>query len=194
MRRIAEDLVVDYASIRQQRFLPLMHRGKVEDIAGKEIDFELHTHRHRSPSSEHDYRAEIRENRSAIESITGNTPTHFCSPSGACHPRFARWLKREGIATAATDWPGTASVGTDPMFLLRILDHSGLSESEFLGWVTGLASWLPHRRPEVIEPFDHPGRRSPPTGASGIPSSLPRTAQPDGMQTSPCLLPRSAPG
>ena len=147
VRRVAEKLNVDYASIRRQRFAQLMHRKEVEELAGKEIDFQLHTHRHRSPSSEDEYREEIQVNRTAIESITGDTPVHFCYPSGACHPRFAEWLRREGVATAVTDWPGTVSADTDPMFLPRVLDHSGLSESEFLAWVTGLASWLPHRRP-----------------------------------------------
>lgn len=147
VQQVADVLDVDYSSIRDRRLTHLMGPEEVASLSERGVDFQLHTHRHRSPSDEGAYRREIRENRQALVSLTGEEPVHFCYPSGACRPRFADWLRREKVVSATTDWPGVVSKRTDPMFLPRLLDHSGLSEDEFLAWMTGLAHWLPRRKP-----------------------------------------------
>ena len=143
--RLAGTLGVEYEPIVEHRRLHLLSPEEVEELAGRGVDFQLHTHRHRSPADEDAYRAEVRENRRVLRSLTGEDPLHFCYPSGACHPRFARWLDREGIRSATTDRLGIAPADSDPMFLPRLLDHSGLSDAEFLSWVSGFAHWMPQR-------------------------------------------------
>lgn len=145
VERLAARLGVDYAAIRERRIAHLMRPGQVEELAGRGVDFQLHTHRHRSPPREDEYREEIRTNRRAITDLTGRVPQHFCYPSGAARPEFAPWLAREGVASAVTDRPGAVSATTDRMFVPRFLDHSELSEAEFLASVSGLADWLPRR-------------------------------------------------
>lgn len=147
VQQVADAVDVDYGAILERRITRLMGPEEIVHLSERGVDFQLHTHRHRSPSAQAEYRREIRENRQAIRSLTGQEPAHFCYPSGACRPRFADWLRREDVASAATDWPGLVSTHTDLMFLPRILDHSGLSDDEFLAWMTGLAEWLPHRKP-----------------------------------------------
>lgn len=145
VERLADRLEVEYGAIRERRIAHLMRPGEVEELAGRGVDFQLHTHRHRSPRREDAYRQEIRENRRAIASLTGRTPEHFCYPSGDARPEFAGWLAREGVASAVTDRQGVVDATTDRMLVPRFLDHSGLSEAEFLAWVSGLAYWLPRR-------------------------------------------------
>lgn len=145
IKELADALHVDYDSIIERGLVHLLSPDEVEELAREGVDFQLHMHRHRSPLDEDAYREEVRENRQAIHSLTGEMPSHFCYPSGASRPRFARWLEREGVDSATTDRVGVASARSDRMFLPRLLDHSGLSDTEFLAWTTGLAHWLPRR-------------------------------------------------
>lgn len=145
VEQLADVLDVDWASLRELRVVHLMSPDEVEELAGRGVDFQLHMHRHRSPDDEEAYRKEVRENRRVLASLTGETPRHFCYPSGNVRLRFARWLEREGVVSGTTDRAGVAGPDSRRMFLPRMLDHSGLSEVEFLAWTSGLARWLPRR-------------------------------------------------
>lgn len=153
-RGLAEALDLDYETLIHKRVMQLMDAEEVTELAGEGVDFQLHTHRHRSPVAEADYRMEIRENRNAIRRMTGVDPTHFCYPSGCVRPEFEGWLTSEGILSATTCRPGMAHADTNPFRLPRLVDHAGLSAVEFEAWLTGCAEILPRR--------DYPG---PCTGA-----------------------------
>ena len=153
-RVLAEALGLDHEVLIRKRVVQLMNAEEVAELAGEGVDFQLHTHRHRSPVAETDYRKEIRENRNAIRRMTGVDPTHFCYPSGCVRPEFEGWLASEGIFSATTCRPGMTRADMNPFRLPRLVDHAGLSAVEFESWLTGCAEILPGR--------DYPG---PCTGA-----------------------------
>lgn len=145
LRSECQRLGVDYKVFADQRVLTIMRPDEVSHIAAEGCDIQLHTHRHRMPLEEADFRSEIAENRAIIESVVGRTPTHFCYTSGRFRRLYKPWLLAEGVATATTTEPGVASAAMDPFFLPRLVDHEGLDDSEFIAWVSGLAQSLPRR-------------------------------------------------
>ncbi|HUI84379.1 MAG TPA: polysaccharide deacetylase family protein [Candidatus Binatia bacterium] len=143
----AEAIGFDYSGLCRQRGFHLMNPVEVANCARAGIDFQLHTHRHRTPLDAGRFIGEIEENRRAIAEITGsNDRVHFCYPSGAIRPDFIPWLKEAGVQTATTCITGLAGRSADPYLLPRILDQYGLADSEFAAWISGLAGFLPSRR------------------------------------------------
>jgi peptidoglycan/xylan/chitin deacetylase (PgdA/CDA1 family) len=155
--RLAELLGADYGRLRRNRMLHIMNPGEARELAAAGVDFQLHTHRHRSPLDQHSYAAEIADNRSRVASYTGQTPTHFCYPSGVCMPEFGPWLATEGVVSATTCEPGMARRDSDPFRLPRLLDHSEMTGVEFEAWLAGIGALLPHR-PIGFQPVDREGR------------------------------------
>ena len=89
---LAQCLGIDYEDLRRKRILQLMNRQEVTELAEQGVDFELHTHRHRTPVDEELFRREIRDNRAYFASVSGGERKHFCYPSGAYRPEFLEWL------------------------------------------------------------------------------------------------------
>jgi len=77
--------------------------------------------------------------------ITGARATHLCYPSGVYRAAYLPALRREGIVSATTCDPGMVARTADPLLLPRFVDTSRVSDIEFEGWVTGIASCLPRR-------------------------------------------------
>lgn len=145
-RSLATRLGEDADALWSKRVLQLMNAGEVRELAAAGIDFELHTHRHRSPDDRALYRKELQDNRSSIESKTGSQARHFCYPSGVYDEAFLPWLREERVTSATTCDPGIASPNSDPLILPRLVDHTGLSPIEFDGWLSGAASLLPQKQ------------------------------------------------
>jgi peptidoglycan/xylan/chitin deacetylase (PgdA/CDA1 family) len=143
---LATALGIDYAELCGTRILQLMNAAEVEELSREGVDFQLHTHRHRSPRNRAEYQKEIQDNRVSIEAKTRQLPVHFCYPSGEYAAEFLPWLSAEGVASATTCCPGLVAPETDPLLLPRLVDHTGLSAIEFRAWLSGLASLLPHKR------------------------------------------------
>jgi peptidoglycan/xylan/chitin deacetylase (PgdA/CDA1 family) len=144
--RLAEELGVDYGRLKAKRILHLLNSQEVAELAAKGVDFELHTHRHRTNGNAQLVHDEIQDNRERIARMTGMHASHFCYPSGSYRQSLVRWLEAEGIVSATTCDPGLASRRTSPMLLPRFVDTSAVSPVVFEGWVTGVASWLPRKR------------------------------------------------
>ena len=147
---IAEDLArtigVDYQALVAKRILQLMNPAEIERLAKEGVDFQLHTHRHRTPMDEALFRREIRDNRRRIESIIGaKSLTHFCYPSGLYELEFLAWLQAEGVVSGTTCDPGLATRGNNPLLLPRFVDTSQSTALEFEGWLSGAAEWIPRR-------------------------------------------------
>jgi peptidoglycan/xylan/chitin deacetylase (PgdA/CDA1 family) len=142
---LAERLGVDMTGILRRRLLHLMDGQELREIAAGGIDVQLHTHRHRVPGERERLWAEIDQNRESIERVTGRKATHFCYPSGVTFPGLPEWLRQRGVVSATTCRAGLASRHTDPFLLPRVLDSCALTENEFLGWLTGIAGFLPQR-------------------------------------------------
>jgi len=148
----AEAIGFDYSEFCRERLFQIMTPGEVAEMSRAGIDFQLHTHRHRTPLDRDKFVGEIHDNRKILEEITGkNDRVHFCYPSGAISPEFLPWLKEAGVQSATTCINGMASRGGDPLLLPRLLDQSGLIDDEFATWVSGLAVFIPKRKSVPLE-------------------------------------------
>jgi peptidoglycan/xylan/chitin deacetylase (PgdA/CDA1 family) len=145
VQELADRLGVDMDGILRRRLLHLMNGNELQEIAAGGIDVQLHTHRHRVPVERDRLWAEIDENRERIERLTGRRAAHFCYPSGVTRPGLPDWLRQRGVLSATTCQAGLASRDTDPLLLPRLLDTCALTEDEFIGWLSGMASILPQR-------------------------------------------------
>jgi peptidoglycan/xylan/chitin deacetylase (PgdA/CDA1 family) len=149
--RLAQELAsllgIDYGQLIGKRILQLMRPAEIAELVREGVDFQLHTHRHRTPLDETLFRREIHDNRQRLQSMTGAKPAmHFCYPSGVYEPEFLPWLWQEGVISATTCDPGLASVSSNPLLLPRFIDTTHVTRLEFEGWLSGTASLMPHRR------------------------------------------------
>jgi peptidoglycan/xylan/chitin deacetylase (PgdA/CDA1 family) len=143
---LGQRLGIDYEQLRGKRILQLMNRQEVRELAGQGVDFQLHTHRHRTPLDEELFRREIRDNRAHIGGMIEGQRKHFCYPSGAYRPEFLQWLSREEIISATTCDTGFATVATNPLLLPRFVDTIARTNLEFESWVNGVGHFLSRRR------------------------------------------------
>ena len=153
---VAARLGIDYDDLLRRRFLHLMTPEEVSRLPHDLIDVQLHTHRHRVPTEETRFEREILENRREITAMTGAGPegvSHFCYPSGVTNPSFPGWLRRLGVVSATTCFPGIASAESDPLMLPRLIDTVNVSAMEFEGWLTGASAFLPRRRVYATPPI-----------------------------------------
>jgi peptidoglycan/xylan/chitin deacetylase (PgdA/CDA1 family) len=145
--RLAECLGIDYQKLNQKRILHLMNREEVKQLAAEGVDFQLHTHRHRTPANEDLFRREIRDNRAWIaNAVGGGERNHFCYPSGAYRPEFLTWLARESVISATTCDTGLATPESNPLLLSRLVDTSSRTNLEFESWLTGVGHFLSRRK------------------------------------------------
>lgn len=144
---LAGTLGIDYDRLVRERVLQLLRPQEITELAKEGVDFQLHTHRHRTPLSEAPFRQEIRDNRYSLQSmLSGRSTRHFCYPSGVYEPEFLPWLEAEDVISATTCDPGIASRTSNPLLLPRFIDTTHVSNLEFEGWLSGAASLLPRRR------------------------------------------------
>ena len=156
-RCVARGLDIDYDDLVARRMLHLMTPEEVRELAADGVDFQMHTHRHRSPLDEESYRGELRTNAEFIKAMTGATPRHFCYPSGTVKPEFEQWLASESVLSATTCERGIATQTSNSLNLPRLLDHSTLTEVEFEAWLCGMGALLPSR-PVGTTDVDRAGR------------------------------------
>lgn len=152
---VANRLGIGYDDLLRRRFLHLMTPDEVARLPHDLIDVQLHTHRHRVPVDEASFEREILDNRRELALMTGagaERTTHFCYPSGVTNPSFPGWLRRLGVVSATTCFPGIASVDADPFLLPRLIDTVNVSAMEFEGWLTGASAFLPRRRVHATPP------------------------------------------
>jgi peptidoglycan/xylan/chitin deacetylase (PgdA/CDA1 family) len=146
VERLAGSLSIDLEPLMARRLLHLMTPAEVTELAGRGVDFQLHTHRHRTPLDRELFQGEIRENRTRIERLANARPTHFCYPSGQHRPEFLAWLAEEQVVSATTCDPGLVTRRSSPLLLPRFVDTSAILPIVFESWLTGTAAWLPRRR------------------------------------------------
>lgn len=144
--KLAELLKFDFRTLCSKRFFHLMTPSEVAELSAQGIDFQLHTHRHRSPLDKGLFEEEISDNRERIDKFAGTSAMHFCYPSGLTHSKYLQWLSEENIASATTCSPGLASPAANPLLLPRLVDTCQHTETEFESWLTGFRCLLPRRR------------------------------------------------
>jgi peptidoglycan/xylan/chitin deacetylase (PgdA/CDA1 family) len=144
---LALRLNIDYEELRAKRILHVMNQQEIAQLAEAGVDFQLHTHRHRTPLNEELFRREIRDNRNYMEGLTRGVMKHFCYPSGAYRPEFLNWLSTEKIISATTCDTGFATAQSNPLLLPRLVDTMARTDLEFESWVGGVGSFLSrHKR------------------------------------------------
>ena len=148
-RRVADHLNINYERIIRERILHIMNPKEVAEMASRGVDFQLHTHRHRTPLERHLFIKELEDNREAIRRMTGQSANHFCYPDGEFTPQVIGWLKEAGIESATTCYPHLASTTSDVLALPRLIDTSNISAATFEGWICGVASLLTRRRDTI---------------------------------------------
>jgi peptidoglycan/xylan/chitin deacetylase (PgdA/CDA1 family) len=144
--RVAESLGVDYEALKRKRLVQLMNPDEVRDLAGRGVDFQLHTHRHRAPRDQALFDRELNDNRVRLERLTGVRPVHFCYPNGDYDPVFTEAFARHGIQSAVTCDPGLARPSTSAHLLPRFIDTSRVPPPVFESWASGVGSWVSRAR------------------------------------------------
>jgi peptidoglycan/xylan/chitin deacetylase (PgdA/CDA1 family) len=139
-QKLAQHLGFDYAAFYAKRLLQLMTPEEIAELSAKDIDFQLHTHRHRTPDDQELFRKEIRDNRKRLREITGQDARHFCYPSGVYKMQNLPWLAQEGVTSATTCEPHLASTASNALLLPRLVDTTFKSAIEFEAWLSGLGS------------------------------------------------------
>ena len=146
---LAAKLGIDYEALCAKRILHIMKPSEAAEMARAGVAIELHTHRHRVSIHRERLQKEIQDNRERIAALASGETRHFCYPGGFHLPEFPGWLREFNVISGTTCQPGIASRRSDALLLPRLVDTSGLTETEFYSWLSGLASWLPHR-PHVM--------------------------------------------
>lgn len=153
LRSVSVRVGVDYEEFLATGMFQQMTHEQVAALPRDLIDVQLHTHRHRTPRDRALFSREIVDNRTAIDALTGGTPTrHFCYPSGDYWGEFLDWLPAHGVETATTCVPGLASAKANPLLLPRWLDTSTTPDIVFDAWLSGVADLLPRKRVNRIDP------------------------------------------
>jgi hypothetical protein len=145
LKTVCQKLEFDLDDAIRNRILCLMDSEEVKRVAAEGADIQLHTHRHRVFARRERFWQEIDENRESIYSETGTMPSHFCYPGGFWRSDFPMWLRARAVESATTCDAGLASRRSDPYFLPRVLDGSGMTNEEFDAWICGVADFLPKR-------------------------------------------------
>jgi hypothetical protein len=149
--QLARILGLDYDAIVSSRLLQLMTPSEVRQLSQEGIDFQLHTHRHRTPNDEALFRREIRENRDHLRQMTGSDAVHFCYPSGVYERQFLPWLASENIVSATTCDIGIATRFSEPLLVPRFVDTTGTTRVVFESWLTGMGQLLSHRKTQAAD-------------------------------------------
>jgi peptidoglycan/xylan/chitin deacetylase (PgdA/CDA1 family) len=152
--RLATCLGIDYEALQAARILQIMNRQEVKELTEAGVDFQLHTHRHRTPSDEGLFRQEIRENRAWISNATAAPANHFCYPSGVYRTEFLPWLSAEKVISATTCDTGFATAECNPLLLPRLVDTTGRTDLEFESWICGVSQILSRKRSRPAYPVD----------------------------------------
>jgi peptidoglycan/xylan/chitin deacetylase (PgdA/CDA1 family) len=137
LQRLAGHLGLSYMDLAARRILHNLNPAEVSQLAKEGVNFELHTHRHRTPVDYNLFTREIRDNRKCILEMTDVNPTHFCYPSGVYRQEFLPWLSEERVTSATTCNTGLNGSRSNPLLLARLLDHSMLRPIEFEAWLNG---------------------------------------------------------
>lgn len=139
VRTLGRRLDFDYDEMVKARLLTLMNPAEITELASQGVDFQLHTHRHRTPRDPARFLEEVQQNSWRIEKMTGVRPTHFCYPSGVHYPEYLPVLASERVVSATTTKPGIADVTDHPLLLPRFVDTDRITDLKFESWLHGFA-------------------------------------------------------
>jgi peptidoglycan/xylan/chitin deacetylase (PgdA/CDA1 family) len=145
VENLADALGVDYREISRRRMFELMTKDELSQMAGEGVDFQLHTHRHRVPTSKDLFHKELEDNKRILEEIGQPKADHYAYPSGVFREELFPWLVEFGVRSATSCEPGLASRKSNSVCLPRFVDTSNISNLEFEAWLCGIRGLLPRR-------------------------------------------------
>jgi peptidoglycan/xylan/chitin deacetylase (PgdA/CDA1 family) len=145
VKELVDRLGLDYEALLASRVLTLMRPDEVKQMASLGVDFQLHTHLHRTPDDADVFVRDVLQNKTRVEALTGTAADHLCYPSGMYRLSYLPGLRRAGIASGTTCDPGIAVRASEPLLLPRFVDTGTITDVEFEGWITGAAACLPRR-------------------------------------------------
>jgi peptidoglycan/xylan/chitin deacetylase (PgdA/CDA1 family) len=151
LAQLAGRLDVDYQDLCRKRVMHLITAEEATALAARGVDLQYHTHRHRVYRSSERMFAELQDNRKRIAMYTSTEPRHYCYTGGFYLPEHPGYLKKYGILSATTCFPGLGTRQTNPLLLPRLVDTSGLSDLGFRAWLTGTGNLMPKRQVEMRE-------------------------------------------
>lgn len=137
LQALAAAAGVDYRDLLRKRLLHIMTPEEVSELSAAGCDFQLHTHRHRTPLDRESFLREIQDNRERIEAAGGAPAVHFCYPCGVYRPEFLPWLTGMRVVSATTCDPALARADSNRLLLPRFVDHGNLSLIEFEAGISG---------------------------------------------------------
>lgn len=137
-----ECLGLDAGDILSREEIKLLTSSQVKKLAEAGVDFQLHTHRHRFPSSDQLLLDELVSNSEWLFSVTGKKPAHLCYPSGEYRLTALPLLENFGIRSATTCMEGLNDSSTNPLLLKRFLDAEDIHPLEFEAYLSGFTSFL----------------------------------------------------
>lgn len=151
LRPIAAALGIDYDRFFAGGRFRLADADQIRALGKAGLAIELHTHSHSLPEDSFESAArEIEQNRTAIRTLTGTEPHHFCYPSGQHATEHPEWLARLGISSATTCDPGFSNSSTPLLLLHRHLDSEFASDIEFEAEIVGVRELLRRIRAKYI--------------------------------------------
>jgi len=140
---VATTLGIDARTITAERLVSLLSPEELRTLAAQGFDIQLHTHTHRFPRDDDARaRAEIQENRSRLESLTGRQALHFCYPSGIYSTSQWPLLNALGVSSATTCLSGSNTPTTPLYELRRFLDSEDVRPIEFRAELAGINEFL----------------------------------------------------
>ena len=134
---------VDPEPFRARRMFHILRPDEVTALSREGVDFQLHTHRHRTPNDRESFLREIEENRAVIERLRSGAAEHLAYPSGVYADDFLPWLREARVRSATTVEPGLASRTSDPLLLPRVVDVDHTPMVEFRAWLCGVRGLFP---------------------------------------------------
>ena len=144
--QLARLLEIDYEALVRKRILQIMNPQELQEIARDGVDIQLHTHRHRTPEDEAQFRREIRDNRERIEAVASTRPVHVCYPAGVYRSKFFDWLAQEQVVSATTGDAGLARATSRSLLIPRYIDNQFRTPIEFESWLSGVGALLAFRQ------------------------------------------------
>lgn len=146
VENLADFLGIDYREISSRRMFELMTKAELSEMAEAGVDFQLHTHRHRVPTSKELLLKEFEDNKRVLAEIGQPNAVHFAYPSGVYRNELFPWLSEFGVRSATSCEAGLASQQSNFVCLPRFVDTSHTSRLEFEAWLCGIRRLLPSRR------------------------------------------------
>lgn len=142
-RRLGATVGVDYEQIERDRRFSLMNAAELAAVERLGMDVQLHTHRHRLPSTDEDAaKREVLENAAVLGRMLGKTCVHLCYPSGEWAPNQIPWLIDAGVVSATTCDTGMSRPGDPLLALYRFVDRQDLPLIKFEAELAGFGEML----------------------------------------------------